>query len=44
MSTHPDDSFAPPVSEWYPPSPDVLNNAIIQNYDQVYREAASRYT
>ena len=41
MSTHPDDSFAPPVSEWYPPSPDVLNNAIIQNYDQVYREAAS---
>ena len=39
MTTHPDDSFSPPVGEWYPPSPDMLNSALIKNYEQIYHES-----
>jgi len=34
-----DDTFNPSVDEWYHPSQDVLDRAIIKDYEAVYAEA-----
>jgi acetyl-CoA synthetase len=33
------ETFAPPVGEWYYPSDDVTRDAIVQNYESLYAEA-----
>jgi acetyl-CoA synthetase len=37
--TTPEESFVPASSEWYYPSNDLVQNAIIQDYDAVYQQA-----
>lgn len=34
-----DDVFSPPTGEWYHPTEDVIHNAHIPDYEEVYREA-----
>jgi acetyl-CoA synthetase len=34
-----DESFAPPTGEWFYPAPDVVENAIVPDYEAVYAEA-----
>ena len=34
-----DEQFAPPTSEWYHPTEDVITNAHIPDYEEVYNEA-----
>jgi len=33
--------FSPPTSEWYHPSEEIVKNAIIPDYEAVYKEAAN---
>ncbi len=33
------EQFSPPTSEWYHPTEDVINDAHVPDYDEVYREA-----
>jgi acetyl-CoA synthetase len=34
-----DDVFAPPVGEWYHPTEDIIDNAHIPDYEDIYQEA-----
>ncbi|MDQ7028021.1 MAG: acetate--CoA ligase [Anaerolineae bacterium] len=36
-----DQQFSPPTSEWYHPTEDVINNAHVPDYEEVYNEAAN---
>jgi acetyl-CoA synthetase len=35
------DVFSPAVNEWYPPSREVINSALIKDYESLYAEAAA---
>ena len=35
------EQFTPPTSEWYHPTDDVIANAHIPDYEEVYKEAMS---
>lgn len=35
------EQFSPPTSEWYHPTEDVINNAHVPDYEEVYNEAAN---
>lgn len=39
MTMHSDDSFTPPVGEWYKPSTQVTDNALVKDYEAIYAEA-----
>jgi acetyl-CoA synthetase len=39
--TTPEENFVPASSEWYYPSNDLVQNAIIQDYDAIYQQAVA---